>query len=96
MRELHAAANHVSDSGAAALAAQLHTVPMLRVLALGAAAGGNRIGDAGARALCVALRQNAGRALSLNLKGNALIPNDALDELRWAARDCGPATRVLV
>lgn len=95
LRELHVAGNEVGDAGAAALAAQLHAAPLLRVLALGSAAGGNAVRDAGAAALCAALRQNAGRALAVNLKGNALSPA-ALDELRQAERDCGPALRMLL
>ena len=93
LRELHAAGNRIADAGMVALAEVLHKAPLLSMLALGSAAGGNCIGDAGAAALCRALRMNGGRALAINLKGNALSAA-AADELRRAQTDCGPEVKV--
>jgi len=96
LREVHLAANDVADVGVSALAAELHNAPLLCVLGLGSAIGGNRVGDDGAHALCSALRLNAGRTFALHLKCNTLLTAAAADALRQAERDCTPDVRIVL
>ena len=92
--ELHAVANDVGDAGLTAIAEHLHFVPLLRVLMLGSAVGGNHIGGEGAHALAQALRLNAGRALTINLRGNPLSA-DGVNAMRSAEQDCSAIESLL-
>uniref|UniRef100_A0A7S3EX48 Uncharacterized protein n=1 Tax=Haptolina ericina TaxID=156174 RepID=A0A7S3EX48_9EUKA len=72
LKQLHLACNLIGDAGAVAIANALHNAPKIEVLSFGSARGGNRVNDAGARALAGAVCAHVQSSMALHLKLNPI------------------------